>query len=375
MGMATGYGMIVLASSAAERWAAARHAQDWYYGPLINWTVWVPAVVGITLTLAAISIYRTRAAHKAMLKAFGKAADRFELTPDERVVLEHVARLAKLKHFRNIFAMEVAFERGVSLLSQSRAVEEMPEEAVRRMTTVIESLRTKLGMEFTPYDDNDAEQVVYLAQGDDVTFVHHGNASTVEATVTAVRERSVTLQFADEVPLRVGQACVIHRVRDGQQWEYNVSVTETGEGFVVVRLIGKPRKRNLRRFVRVPTRRSAYAAAFPFISLDASDAVPQFVSGALTEIGGPGLRLDVPLTAETGDRVLVVLEMGEGKTIQGTGVVRRVLASHDEIQTIAVEMVGLSEAEIGEMQKETNAAARHTDADEAKQVLTASGTD
>jgi len=374
MGMATGYGMIVLAASAAERWAAARHVQDWYYGPLINWTVWVPAVVGIMLTLAAISVYRTRVAHKAMLKAFGKAADRFELTPDERVVLEHIAKLAKLKHFRNIFAMEVAFERGVSLLGQSRPVQEMPEEAVRRMTEVIESLRTKLGLEFTPYSDDD-EQEVGLTQGDSVTFVHHGNASTVEATVTTIQEHNVTLQFADEVPLRVGQACVIHRVRDGQQWEYNVSVTEPGEGFVVVRLIGKPRKRNLRRFVRVPTRQNAYAAAFPFISLNASDEAPQFVSGTLTEIGGPGLRLDVPLAAEAGDRVLVVLEMGEGKTIQGIGMVRRVLASHDEVQTIAVEMVGLGEAEISEMQKETNAAARHNGANGVEQVLTASGTD
>jgi len=375
MGMATGYGMIAAASSAVERWAAARHTQDWYYEPLMNWTVWVPTVVGVALALAAIFVYRTRAAHKTMLKEFRKAVDRFELTPDESVVLERIAKLAKLKHFRNIFAMEAAFERGVSLLSQSRAVEEMPEEAVRRMTEVIESLRVKLGMEFSPSDDGGAEQVVCLAQGDGVTFVHHDNASAVEATVTTIRGRNVTLQFADEVPLRIGQACVIHRVRDGQQLEYNVSVTEPGEGFVVVRLIGKPRTRNLRRFVRVPTRRSAYAAAFPFIGLDASDETPQFVSGALTEIGGPGLRLDVPLAVETGDRVLVVLKMGGGKTIQGTAVVRRVFAGHDETQVIAVEMVGLSEAEIGEMQKETNAAARRNNAAEAREVLTTSGTD
>ena len=124
----------------------------------------------------------------------------------------------------------------------------------------------------------------------------------------------------------------------------------------------------------MPTRRSAYAAAFPFLSLDSSDETPQFVSGALTEIGGPGLRLDVPLTVEAGDRVLVVLKMDGGKTIQGTGVVRRVLASHDEIQAIGVEMVGLSEAEIGEMQKETNAAARRNDAAATRQVITTSGT-
>ena len=372
MGRATGYGWIAAALSAAERWGAAR---DWYYQPLMNWTVWAPAAVCIGLALTAICVYRVRAARKAMVKAFRKAADRFELAPDEYIVLERIARLANLKRFSGIFTMETAFERGVSLLGQSQAVQVMPEEAVRRMTEVIESLRVKLGMEFTPYDDGGAEQVVYLAQGDGVTFVHRDNASAVGATVTRIDRRDVTLQFADEVLLRIGQACTIHRVCDGQQWEYNVSIAEPGDGFAVARLIGKPRKRNLRRFIRVPTRQAAYAAAFPFISLNASDETPQFVAGALTEIGGPGLRLDVPLTVEAGDRVLAVLKMSGGKTIQSTGVVRRVLASHDEIRVIGVELVGLSEPEIAELQKETNAALRRNDAAGTRQVLTASGTD
>jgi len=369
--MPTGYGMIAAALSAAERWGAAR---NWYYEPLMNWTVWLPVAVGVALALAAVAVYRVRIAHKAMLKAFRKADDRFELTRNERVVLEQIARLAGLKRFSNIFTMETAFERGVSLLGQSRAVEEMPKEAVERMSEVIEALRVKLGMEFSPYSEGSTEEVVHLAQGDGVTFVHRDNASAVEATVTTIQGRNVTLQFADEVPLRVGQACVIHRVYDGQQWEYNVSIAEPGEGYAVARLIGKPRKRNLRRFVRVPTRQAAYVAPFPFVSPSASDETPQFVAGTLSEIGGPGLRLDVPLAVETGDTVLVVLKMPGDRTIQSTGVVRRVLASHDEIQVIAVEMLGLSEAQIGELQKETNAAARRNDAARGRQALTTSGT-
>jgi len=106
---------------------------------------------------------------------------------------------------------------------------------------------------------------------------------------------------------------------------------------------------------------------------DRSDDTPQFVAGTLTEIGGPGLRLDVPLSVEAGDRVLVVLKMDEGKTIQGTAVVRRVLDSHDAAHVVAVEMVGLSEAEIGELQRETNAAARQDTEAAPRQVVTTTG--
>jgi len=391
MGTAIGYGMIVAALSPVELWGAARDSGGFHHEILMLWSIWVPIVIGVGLMLAAIGIYRRRAAGKAMLKSFHRTADRLDLTPNERIVLEQIARLANVTRFSSIFTMETAFERGVSLLSESRAVEEMPEEVARHTTEVIESLRVKLGMEFSPYDDGDPEEAVHLTKGDGVTFVHRGSATAVEATVTSTNGRDVTLQFADEVSLRVGQACVIHRVCDDQQWEYDISITEPGEGFAVARLIGKPRKRNLRRFVRVPTRRTAYAAAFPFSSLEVSDDTaqsddtpqsddtaqsddtPQFVAGTLTEIGGPGLRLDVPLSVEAGDRVLVVLKMDEGKTIQGTAVVRRVLDSHDAAHVVAVEMVGLSEAEIGELQRETNAAARQDTEAAPRQVVTTTG--
>ncbi|KPJ76028.1 MAG: hypothetical protein AMK72_09430 [Planctomycetes bacterium SM23_25] len=371
MGTAMGYGMMAAALSAAEKWNAAR---DWYYEPLTRWTVWVPAVVGVALTIAAIYIYRQRAAHLAMLQAFKKAGDRFGLTGNERIVLERIARLAGLKRFSSIVTMETAFERGVSLLGQSRPVEAMPEEIVKRLSEVIESLRAKLGLEFSSEEDGESGEVVRLEQGDAVTFVHRGSPSAVEAGVARVDGRNVTLQFADEVPLRIGQACVVHRVDGGEQWEYDVSITEPGEGFAVARLIGKPRRRNLRRFVRVPTQRPAYAAAFPFISLDPSEGPPQFVASTLTEIGGPGLRLEAPLKAEAGDRILVVLKMDGDKTIQGAGVVRRVLAVRDEVQALAVEMAGLSESEVGELLKETNAAARRSPAARAGQVPTTAGT-
>ena len=379
MGTAIGYGMIVAALSPVELWGAARDSGGFHHEILMLWSIWVPIVIGVGLMLAAIGIYRRRAASKAMLKSFHRTADRLDLTPNERIVLEQIARLANVTLFSSIFTMETAFERGVSLLRESRAVEEMPEEVVRRMAEVIESLRVKLGMEFSPYDDGDPEEAVHLTKGDGVTFVHRGSATAVEATVTSTNGRDVTLQFADEVSLRVGQACVIHRVCDDQQWEYDISITEPGEGFAVARLIGKPRRRNLRRFARVPTRHTAYAAAFPFSSLEVSDDTtqsddtPQFVAGTLTEIGGPGLRLDVPLSVEAGDRVLVVLKMDEGKTIQGTAVVRRVLDSHDAAHVVAVEMVGLSEAEIGELQRETNAAARQDTEAAPRQVVATTG--
>lgn len=183
--------------------------------------------------------------------------------------------------------------------------------------------------------------------------------------MAAIEGRDVTLLLPGdpagprgEDPLAVGQACVLRRAFDGLQWEFPAMVVAAADGLIIARRLGEPRYVNLRRFVRVATQKPAFVARYPFVKAESSEELPAFVPGQVTEIAGPGLRIDAPLEAEVGDRVLAVARMPDDKVVQGVGEVRRVVRVAPTGRTLAVELTGLVEREIGELVRETNAAAR-----------------
>ena len=84
---------------------------------------------------------------------------------------------------------------------------------------------------------------------------------------------------------------------------------------------------------------------------------PVFVEGKLTELAGPGLLIEAPLPVQTGDRILVIFTLNEhggnspmetNRTIAGIGAVRH-CRSTDQKTLIAVELTGLSDAEVDEL--------------------------
>ena len=57
--------------------------------------------------------------------------------------------------------------------------------------------------------------------------------------------------------------------------------------------------------------------------------------------------------------MLVVLDLGDNRCLRGVGLVRRASAAQDgRPAEVAVELSGMSEAEVARLVKETNAAAR-----------------
>jgi hypothetical protein len=116
----------------------------------------------------------------------------------------------------------------------------------------------------------------------------------------------------------------------------------------------------------------ALVARFPFVGRAAAPDVsegdasvgiaPTFVSGAATQLAGPGILLTTPLRVRPGERILVVLHMvenfGRGEldaaqqwvVVQHVGEVRRVQDAGDET-IVALELVGLADAEIDELMR------------------------
>jgi hypothetical protein len=99
------------------------------------------------------------------------------------------------------------------------------------------------------------------------------------------------------------------------------------------------------------------------------------VPASVTEIAGPGLRIEAPLDVKVGERVIVILKVSEEeqhkpnphrtgnftpeKIVEDIGQVRHTKRIKDGF-SIAVELTGLSDPNINELVRVTNAASLKT---------------
>jgi len=141
---------------------------------------------------------------------------------------------------------------------------------------------------------------------------------------------------------------------------------------------------NRRRFLRVPVSKQAFVASFPFsrqLSKGSGNnedeyagmwGPPKFVPAVVTELAGPGLRIESRLEAKVADRILVMLKLDEengrgsaeagqnskitaSKIIEDIGEVRQVRPIKNGF-SIAVELTGLNDSDVSELIRATNAA-------------------
>ena len=187
-------------------------------------------------------------------------------------------------------------------------------------------------------------------------------------------------------------------------WEFDTSVISCKGDILVLNQSDDLRFVNRRRFLRVPVYRPAFVAHFPFIKMSdagghksmksfrmyrsstgASDKVwgePEFVPAVVTELAGPGLCIEAPLELKVDDRVLVVFKLDEEniaepvperegdktkdapdlqsrikgeKIAEDIGVVRHIKALQEGF-SIAIELTGLSDSDVSELIRATNAA-------------------
>jgi len=338
-----------------DRWRAA--GQGWSQ-QFATWTVWVPVLVAIAAGVGLIVAYRYWTARRAVLRRFGHQAGRLGLTRNQRTVLDRLAAASGAKDLTVVLADPEVFDRGARRLMADAALARLTDQQRHQVAVAIEVVRGKLELgQGRPDGLLEAGTGPRLIRGDAAMVVRRGHAAPVEATAASLKGRDLTLELEGDTTLNLGESCLVRFVRGHVQWELGVSVTVALTGLAIVRTIGEPRCVNLRRFTRVPTNRSVFLALFPF-SAGPREDLPEFVPGTVTEIAGPGLRIDAPLVADVGERVLVVVKAGDDRTIQGVGRVRRLVGGEDGLPVLAIEMIGLSEAELGELVRETNAAAR-----------------
>jgi len=207
------------------------------------------------------------------------------------------------------------------------------------------------------------------------------------------------VRLAGSLESKPGELCCARYNFGASVWEFDAPVVSCHGGILVLSHTDDVRFINRRRFLRVPVKQPAFIARFPFartlpqgddeISRQSQAHVsagawgpPEFVRAEVTEMAGPGLRVEAPLEVKVGERVVVILKIGEqpgknsqadhggvsprpgavqrrdirtSKVVEDIGEVRHAEATRNGF-SIAVELMGLSDSNVNELIRATNAA-------------------
>ena len=403
--------IVVLALTPVQRWnAAGRFDTSFTAGRWFTITLVVIIIVAAIL-LFVVSYNRTLQGKRATRQLFASYARKRGLSEREHQVLLEIANKAKLKQSEAVFTMDSAFERGVTKMIEGGASQKQTAEENGRLKTELSFLGEKLGFrkragtstEVTARPKKLRSREIPVGKKLYIKQQKTQGAEDIESTVIKNNDTELTVKLTRQVKITFGELWQVRYYFGGSVWEFDTSVVSYDGDTLVLNHSDNIRFINRRRFLRVPVNKPAFIAQFPFsrtlppsegkikegfdvrrafgtgrrASSDNSWSPPEFVPAVITELAGPGLRIELPLEVKVGDRVLVVIRLDEGeqrdltphqsgvareskaatsKAVEDIGVVRHIKAIQNGF-SIAVELVGLSDSDVNELIRATNAAA------------------
>lgn len=391
---------IVLALTPSQRWSAAREfdinfvAERWFI------LVGIIALVTLTVLFFVVSVKRTRRERKGSDQLFIEYAEKSSLTARERQILLGIAKKVGLKRNESIFTLATAFDRGAAKMEEDFADQRTSEE-VSQLRTELSFLREKLG--FTSqasYSKGITSKSKKLSSrqiqvGKTVHMTRRKKAQDsgdVESTIVRNSDTELAVRLARPVKITFGEFWCVRYYFGASVWEFDTSVVSYDGDMLVLNHSDSVRFVNRRRFLRVPVEMSALIASFPFeksfieSSQSSEDELaadqdlaktpaatlgpPEFVPAVVTELAGPGLRMESSLEVKAGERILVVFDLAQEqdsilanrginpatlKIVEDIGEVRHAKRTQNG-SSIAVELMGLSDSNIDELIRVTNAA-------------------
>ena len=182
--------------------------------------------------------------------------------------------------------------------------------------------------------------------------VFSSDAARLLRAVRLAAELDFTIEPEIPIAARAGSVWNIQYRFGAETWGFEAVTVSSSNNVLVLSHSDKVRFVNRRRFLRAPVELRALIGLFPSITKGEFEQ-PEFVEGRVTELSGPGLKIEAPLEVIEGQRVLVIFELQEGRLVQDTAVVRW---SRDDIayQTIGLELTGLDETSINQLIRATN---------------------
>ena len=380
----TGTNALLLTLTPAEKWQAIRRLGGSFIGEPTFVIVCIAALLILTVSLIAVSYGQKQKNLRAANELFTAYADRRGLNRRERQILMKIAAKAKLRRNESIFTLAGAFSRGAARVTDEVLTSHGPREC-RRLGAELAVLREKLGFE-PPASDSSGATIKSnkpgsrrIPVGKKIRIKPHrkGEPDGIEGTVIKNDQIELAVKLSTPLEAEPGELCCVHFYFGSSIWEFDSSVLSCHGGILILTHSYDVRFINRRRFLRVPVHKPAYIATFPFArtfpanvnitelaeqgSMGAKQVPwgpPEFVPGKVTELAGPGLRIEAPLEVEAGDRVVVILKMSEktsSRVVEDIGEVRHVESAKDGF-SIAVELTGLSDSNVNELVRETNSA-------------------
>lgn len=367
---------IVLALTPEQRWEATREFKSNFIAERWFIVVGIIAIVILTVLLVVISFKRTRQERKSSDQLFIEYAEKRGLTDRERQILLGIANKAGLKRNESIFTLVSAFDRGAAKIQESLAGRQ-PNEKDSQLRTDISFLREKLGFKKQPsYSRGSPAKSTKLSSRQipvgktlHMTRRKARDPGNVESTIVRNSDTELAVRLASPVRITFGEFWCVHYYFGSSVWEFDTSVVSYDGDILILNHSDDVRFINRRRFIRVPAKEPAFIACFPFEkAAEPQWGPPEFVPAVVTELAGPGLRIESGLKVKEGERVLVVLSLDEKrggnlttakagilKIVEDIGEVRHIKAIPNG-SSIAVELTALSDSDIDELIRITNAA-------------------
>ena len=388
------YGAAVL--TPIERWSAARRTPRGGFATHISEHVFLlvaaATLIFLGLLLWWVSHRRRPVKRKVTRELFAEDAVRRGLSPRERHILLAIVMRSGLGRSHDIFTTVDAFDRGATKLLAECGRTRTPDE-IEGLKTEVTGLRQKLGFQTLRKSGGAAQSQrpgsCDIPAGKPVGLIwqHQRDGTMLRGEVVRNDDIEWAIELEEPVESHPGDAWRVRYAYGMSLWECDTTAVSCEETCLVLNHVDHGRFVNRRRFSRVAVRMPALVAVFPFMrraSLGShlasqkeelgSCGAPVFMPGMVTELAGPGLRVETSLRVREGDRVLVAFRPTEGcwqgdavgpvtdheYVIEDMGLVRHCRGANSGF-SVAVELVGLTETEIDELVRITNVMASRSD--------------
>jgi len=351
-------------------------------------------LVILLILFLAVSFIQNRKERKSNDKLFIEYARKTGLSTHECQILLKAAQKAGLTQSESIFTMSTAFDRGTAKILEETQADPQAVEESNQLKIELAFLREKLGFkQKTASVDSSAQSAklssrqIPIGKQIHITRRKAMTSGEIEATVVKSSDTELAIQLTTPVKIVFGEPWCARYYFDSSVWEFDTSVISYDGDVLVLKHSDNVRFINRRRFLRVPVKLSAFIAGFPFekLSVESSHSgkdepadhnsaawgPPEFVPAVVTELAGPGLRIESSLDVKAGERILVVFHLeqeqdtiptddGKKKVVtlkigEAIGDVRHVESIENGF-SIAVELTGLSDSNIDKLIRATNTA-------------------
>jgi hypothetical protein len=395
--ISTGLNAVVLALTPIERWHAARRLDSASTAQSLFILLSVVAIIVLTVLFIATSYNNKIKERKTTNKIFISYCKRMGLSRLERQILLDIANRTKLKRIESIFTLVTAFDRGANELTKD-VLARRGAKTSKNLSAQLSVLREKLGFEkkrsilagSAANSKKSSSKQIPSGKQLYMTRLNPVDSTEIESTVIENNDVELTVKLKESLESKPGELWSVRYYFGASVWEFETSSISCYGNILVLNHSYNIRFINRRRFLRVPVNKPTFIARFPFARMlqpnsdsdrghtDISEnswGPPEFVPASVTELAGPGLRVEAPLDVNVGDRVLVILKLSEeeeqksnsqrtGKTapekiVEDIGEVRHTKRIKNGF-SIAVELIGLSDPDINELVRVTNAASLKT---------------